>query len=118
MTAMVEEHVDGMIVSDQPENTTYRRSILELTNNARIPVVFPFREDFENGALIAYGSSLADVFYHLAEYTDRILKGAQPSEIPIYLVSKFQLLINLKTAKIIGLTVPPTLLARADEVIE
>jgi putative ABC transport system substrate-binding protein len=118
ITAMVEERVDGMIASDQAEIGTYRRSIVEITNDARIPVVFPFREHFEIGGLIAYGPPIADLFYRLADYTSRILKGAQPSELPIYLVSRLELLINLKTAKILGLTVPPMLLARADEVIE
>jgi putative ABC transport system substrate-binding protein len=118
ITAMVEEHVGGMIVSDQSENGTYRRSIVEVANNARIPAVFPYREHFEIGGLIAYGPSISDIYYHLADYTDRILKGAQPSEMPIYLISKFELLINLKTANMLGLTVPPTLLARADEVID
>ncbi|MBV9113857.1 MAG: ABC transporter substrate-binding protein [Hyphomicrobiales bacterium] len=118
IVAMVEEHMGGMIVSDQSENGTYRRPIVEVANNARIPAVYPYREHFEIGGLIAYGPSIADIYYHLADYTDRILKGAQPSETPIYQVSKFELLINLKTAKILGLTVPPTLLARADDVIE
>jgi putative ABC transport system substrate-binding protein len=118
VSAMAQEHVDGVIVSDQLENVTCRRWIIELAVDARLPMVFPYREQFESGALIAYGPSLANIYQRLAGYVDRILKGDQPSEMPIYLASKFELLINLKTAKLLGLTVPPALLARADVVLE
>jgi putative ABC transport system substrate-binding protein len=118
VSAMVQEHVDGAIVSDQLENVTYRRLIVELADDARLPMVVPYREQFESGGLIAYGPSLANIYRRLAGYVDRILKGAQAGEMPIYLASKFELLINLKTAKVLGLAVPPTLLARADDVIE
>jgi putative tryptophan/tyrosine transport system substrate-binding protein len=110
--------VDGIIVGDQLEHVTYRRLIVSLADNARLPTVFPYREYFEIGGLMTYGPSLADVYRRLAGYVDRILNGEQPGEIPIYLASKFELLINLKSAQAYGLTVPPTLLARADEVIE
>ena len=116
--AMSRERVDGIIVSDQLENVTYGRLIVNLADNARLPAVFPYREQFEVGALMAYGPSLADVFRRLAGYVDQILKGALPGELPIYLASRFELLINLPTAKALGLSIPPSLLVRADEVIE
>jgi putative ABC transport system substrate-binding protein len=115
---MSRERVDGIIVSDQLENVTYGRLIVNLADNARLPAVFPYREQFEVGALMAYGPSLADVFRRLAGYVDQILKGALPGELPIYLASRFELLINLPTAKALGLSIPPSLLVRADEVIE
>jgi putative tryptophan/tyrosine transport system substrate-binding protein len=118
LTAMVQEKVDGVIASDQLENVTYRRLIVDLADNARLPIVFPYREQFDVGALVAYGPSLADVYRRLAGYIDQVLEGVKPGEIPIYLVSKFELLINLKIAKTYGVEIPAALLARADEVIE
>jgi putative ABC transport system substrate-binding protein len=116
--AMEQEQLNGVIVSDQLEHVTYRRLIADLTEKARLPAIFPYREQFEIGGLMAYGPSLADVFRRLAGYIDQILKGTQPGEIPIYLASKFELLINLKAAGVLGLRIPPSLLTRADEVIE
>jgi putative ABC transport system substrate-binding protein len=116
--AMARERVDGIIIGDQLEHVTYRRLIIDLADNARLPTVFPYREQFEIGALMAYGPSLADVYRRLAGYIDQILKGARPGELPIYLASKFELLINQKAARALGLTLPISLLVRADEVIE
>ena len=116
--AMARERVEGMIVGDQLEHVTYRRLIVNLAENARLPTVFPYREQFEVGALMAYGPSLADVYRRLAGYIDQILKGARPGELPIYLASKFELLVNQKAARALGLTLPTSLLVRADEVIE
>ena len=116
--AMVQEHVDGVIISDQAEYFSYRQLIVDLVRAAKLPTVFPFREYFELGALMVYGPSVSDGYRRLAGYVDQILKGAHPGDLPIYLASKFDLLINLKTAKALGITVPPSLLVRADEVIE
>jgi putative ABC transport system substrate-binding protein len=116
--AMAQEHVDGVIVGDQPENITYGQLIVDLVRAARLPTIFPYREYFEIGALIAYGPSVLDLWRRLAGYIDQILKGTPPGDLPIYLASKFDLVINLKTAKVIGITIPPSLLVRADEVIE
>jgi putative ABC transport system substrate-binding protein len=116
--AMAEEHVEALIVGDQLENVTYRRLIVELADNARLPAISPYREHFEIGGLMAYGPSLAELYRRLAGYVDQILRGANPGEIPIYLATKFELLINLRAAQALGLSLAPALLARADEVIE
>jgi putative ABC transport system substrate-binding protein len=116
--AMAQEHVDGVIISEQAENTNNRQFIVDLVHAAKLPAIFPYREYFEIGALMAYGPSSSDSWRRLAGYIDQILKGAQPGDLPIYLQTKFDLLINLETAKALGLTIPPSLLVRADEVIE
>jgi putative tryptophan/tyrosine transport system substrate-binding protein len=116
--AMAQEHADGLIVSVEPNNYTYWRLIVDLAEKARLPTIFPDRVFYEIGGLMSYGSSIADVYRRLAGYVDQILRGAKPGEIPIYLESKFELLLNLKTAKALGLAIPTSLLVRADEVIE
>jgi putative tryptophan/tyrosine transport system substrate-binding protein len=116
--AMAQEHVDGVIIGDQPENTAYGQLIVDLVRAARLPAIFPYREYFEFGALMAYGPSVLDLWRRQAGYIDQILKGTPPGDLPIYLASKFDLVINLKTAKAIGITIPPSLLVRADEVID
>jgi putative ABC transport system substrate-binding protein len=116
--AMAQEHVDGVIIGDQAENTNYRQLIVDLVRAAKLPTIFPYREYFEVGALMAYGPAATDFYRRLAGYIDQILKGAHPGDLPIYLESKFDLLINLKTAKALGITIPPSLLVRADEIIE
>jgi putative ABC transport system substrate-binding protein len=116
--AMTQEHVDAVIIGDQTENITYRQLIVDLVRDAKLPAIFPFREYFEVGALMAYGPSTSDIYRRLAGYIDQILKGAHPGDLPIYLQSRFDLLVNLATAKALGLTIPPSLLVRADEVIE
>src|SRR5215470_939624 len=116
--AMLREHVDAVIIGDQTENITYRQLIIDLVRAAKLPAIFPFREYFEVGALMAYGPSTSDIYRRLAGYIDQILKGARPGDLPIYLQSRFDLLINLATAKALGITIPPSLLVRADEVIE
>jgi putative tryptophan/tyrosine transport system substrate-binding protein len=115
---MSHEHLDGLIVSDTGDNVTYRRLIVSLAEAARLPTVYPYRTYFEEGGLMVYGSNVVAIYRLLASYIDQILRGAKPAETPIYLESKFELLINLKAAKALGLTVPTSLLVRADEVIE
>jgi putative tryptophan/tyrosine transport system substrate-binding protein len=116
--AMTQEHVDGVIISDQGEHFPNRQLIVDLVRAAQLPTIFPYREYFEIGALLVYGPSLLDLYRHLPGYVDQILKGAPPGELPIYLASKFELLINLTTAKALGLRIPPSLLVRADEIID
>jgi putative tryptophan/tyrosine transport system substrate-binding protein len=115
---MSHEHLDGLIVSDSADNFTYRRLIVSLAEIARLPTIYPYRTYFDEGGFMVYGSDIAAIYRWVARYIDRILRGAKPGEIPIYLESKFELLMNLKAAKALGLEIPPTLLARADEVIE
>jgi putative tryptophan/tyrosine transport system substrate-binding protein len=116
--AMVQQRADGLIVSDQSVNATHRRLIVDLVEKARLPAIYPFREHVEIGGLMAYAHSTAELWRRLAGYIDQILRGAKPGETPIYQASKLELLLNLKAAKALGLTFPPGLLARADEVIE
>jgi len=116
--AMAQEHVDGVIIGDQPEHAPYRQLTVDLVRDAKLPAIFPHRENFEIGALMVYGPSVSDIYRRLAVYIDQILKGAQPGDLPIYLASKFELLINLTTARALGLSIPPSLLVRADELIE
>jgi putative ABC transport system substrate-binding protein len=116
--AMAKEHVDVVIVGDQGENYVYRRLIVDLASNARLPAVFPYREYSEIGGLMTYGSSLAAPSRRLASYVDKVLKGTPAGELPIYLESRFDLLLNLTTAKTLGISFQPSLIARANEVIE
>jgi putative ABC transport system substrate-binding protein len=115
---MAQERVDGLIVSDFATHFVHRRLIVDLAQELRLPTVYPFREYFESGGLIAYGSSITDTYTRAAGYIDKILKGASAAEMPIYLEEKFELLINLRKAKALGLTIPTSLLVRANEVIE
>ena len=105
---------DALIVSDAPEHLTYRRLIVELAASSRLPTIYPYREQAEVGGLMAYAPDLLDVYRRAADYVDQILKGTKAVEIPIYLVVKFDLVVNMKAAKAIGLTIPPTLLAHGD----
>ena len=110
---------DGaLIVTPDLTTTLYRDAVIRTTLRYRVPAMYPFRYVAAEGGLISYGVDVADQYRHAAEYVDRILKGAKPRELPVQVPTKFELAINLKTAKALGLTVPPSLLARADEVIE
>jgi putative ABC transport system substrate-binding protein len=116
--AMVRERVDALLVADTGENYTHRRLIVELAAQARLPAIYDQRAYVEAGGLMAYGVDFLELFRGAAGYIDRILKGAKPGELPYQQPSKFELVINLKTAKALGLTIPPAVLARADELIQ
>jgi putative ABC transport system substrate-binding protein len=114
---MAEAHVDALLMQPSGQFLTHRTEIVDLAVQKRLPVIFDVREFAEAGGLMAYGNSIPAVFYRLATYVDKILKGVKPAELPVEQAMKFELVINLKTAKALGLTIPPTLLFQADEVI-
>jgi putative ABC transport system substrate-binding protein len=97
---------------------TERRRLVDLAAKNRLPAVYVQREFVEAGGLMAYGPNLADLFRRAATYVDKILKGAKPGDLPVEQPTKFDLVINIKTVKALGLTIPPSLLGRADEVIQ
>ena len=108
----------GLMVLPDISMTNYREAIVALAARHRMPAVYPARYFATSGGLMSYGTDVAEVFRRAAGYVDRILKGTSPGELPIQAPNKYELVINLKTAKALGLEVPPTLLSRADEVIE
>jgi ABC-type uncharacterized transport system substrate-binding protein len=116
--ALAREPNGGLMVLPDLSMTNYREAIIALAARHRVPAVYPYRYFAESGGLMSYGIDGTDVFRRAAAYVDRILKGTSPGELPIQAPTKYELVINLKTAKTLGLTVPPTLLALADEVIE
>ena len=108
----------ALIVFSSALTSANSKTIIELAARYRLPAVYPFKSFTESGGLMSYGIDRVDLFRRSASYIDRILRGADPGELPIQAPTKFDLAINLKTAKALGLTIPPTLLARADEVFE
>jgi len=108
----------GVIVPPDPFTVVHRETIMKSAQERGIPVIWSYRQFVTEGALISYGPDTADIFRRSASYVDRILRGEKPADLPAQSPTKFELAINLKTAKTLGLTVPPTLLALADEVIE
>ncbi len=116
--SMEQDRADALMVSDEAEHTPNRATIVELAAKGRIPTIYSYREFVEVGGLMAYSIDLADMYRRLANLIDKILRGANPADIPFYQPTKFELSINLKTAKALGLEMPAMLLGRADEVIE
>jgi len=104
--------------SARRQNFAHRRIIAHLATESRLPTLYTYRAQVEVGGLISYGPNLVDQHRHGAEQIALIIKGAKPADLPIRQPTKFELVINLKTAKALGITVPPTVLARAEEVIE
>jgi len=116
--AAVRERVDALIAIEDPLTFDHRERIVRFAIDRRLPAVYGQREFVEAGGLMAYGVNFVDLMRRGASYVDKVLRGTDPSDLPIEQPTKFDLVINLKTAKALGLVVPPTLLARADEVIE
>ena len=110
--------IDIVLVSVRSENIIHRKLVVELATVSRLPTLYPYREYVELGGLISYGPSLAENDRRAAGQIDQILKGGKPGDMRILQPTKFELVINLKTARALGLIVPPSLLARADDVIE
>jgi putative tryptophan/tyrosine transport system substrate-binding protein len=108
----------GMSVIADPFTAQHRGKIIEMAARYRVPAIYPRRIFVADGGLIAYGSDVVDLFKGAAGYVDRILNGEKPADLPVQTPTKYELAINLKTARQLGLTVPPSLLARADEIIE
>jgi putative ABC transport system substrate-binding protein len=115
---LAQTNPDAVLVAPDLLLLTRRRDIAAALVKSKLPAVYPFREYTDVDALMIHGANLGVLFERAAGYVDRILKGAKPAELPVQLATEFELIINLKTAAAIGLTVPPTLIARADEVIE
>ena len=112
------EPSSGLILLPHPITTNNSNHIFELASKNRIPAIYPFRTFAVNGGLVAYGTVESDVYMRAAGYVDRILKGAKPGELPVQNPVKFELVVNLRTARAMGLTIPSSFLIRADEVIE
>ena len=112
------QHPDALISVEDPLTFTYRKRIADFAVAEQLPSLHGFSEEVKAGALISYGANQPDLIRRAASYVDKILKGAKPADLPVQQPTTFELVINLKTARALGLDVPPTLLARADEVIE
>ncbi len=115
---MIKGRANGLAVLSTPMFASQRRRLVELAARNRLPTVYSFRVYVEAGGLMSYGPSTPDMSRRAATYVDKILKGAKPADLPVEQPTRFQLVINLKTAKALGLTIPPSLLGRADEVIQ
>jgi putative ABC transport system substrate-binding protein len=115
---MIKDHDQGMLVTSSAFMFVHRRAITDLAATHRIPAVYEVQAFVEAGGLLSYGVDFSEMQLRAATYVNRILRGAKPADLPIEQPTKFELILNLKTAKALGLAIPPSLLARADEVIQ
>jgi putative tryptophan/tyrosine transport system substrate-binding protein len=118
ISSLVREPGGGLIVLPDAFTASHLKQIIELAARYRLPAIYAVRDYADEGGLMTYGGDAIDMYRRAASYVDQILKGANPANLPVQAQTKFWLVINLKTAKALGLTVPPSLLDRADEVIE
>jgi putative tryptophan/tyrosine transport system substrate-binding protein len=116
--AALRERAHALAAAPSPTFVTHRKPIIDFAAKNGLPAIYPTLEFTDAGGLMSYGPSYHDLFRRAAVYVDKILKGAKPDDLPVELPTRFELVINLKTAKQIGLTIPPNLLARADRVIK
>ncbi len=117
-SAITRGAADALVTFSDPLTAVFRKRIVEFAATSRLPAMYGRREEVEDGGLMSYAPNFADLFRRAATYVDKILKGAKPADLPVEQPTKFELVINLKTAKVLGLTIPPSLLVRADEVIQ
>jgi ABC-type uncharacterized transport system substrate-binding protein len=115
---LLQKRADALLLSTDTLFTSRRVQLVTLAVHHRVPTIYPFREDAEAGGLMSYGSSAIDITRQVGIYTGRILKGEKPADLPVARSTRFELVINLQVAKLLGIDVPATLLASADEVIE
>ncbi|HEY7538999.1 MAG TPA: ABC transporter substrate-binding protein [Methylomirabilota bacterium] len=115
---MGRERVEALIVNDHPANYAHRRLIADLATRAHLPAIAALRDFPEAGGLMAYAADTLAIFRSMAQYTDRILKGARPTDLPFQEPTRYEFIVNLKTAKALGLTIPQSVLVRADEIIQ
>jgi putative ABC transport system substrate-binding protein len=116
--AMAREPAQALLVMTDPMFEAQRERIVDLAAKHRLPAIFGWREFAEAGGLLSYGTNIADTYRRLATYVDKILKGAKPGDLPVEQPTKFEFVINLKTAKALGLTIPQSVLLQADQVIQ
>jgi len=110
--------IDGLLHADTPLFTTHRARLVEAVARRRLPAIYSLRGYVDVGALMSYGPDHPDLYRRAATYVDKILKGAKPADLPVEQPTKFELVINKRAAKAIGLTIPPSLLVRADQIVE
>jgi putative ABC transport system substrate-binding protein len=115
---IVQQHIDGLVVGADGLTQMYQQTIVDWVAGNRVPAIFPAREFVEAGGLIAYGVNYPELYFQLASFVDKLFRGTKPTELPVQQPTKFKLVINARTAKTLGLEIPPTLLVRADEVLE
>ena len=118
LTGMARGSNGGLIVTGSAPAAVHRDLIITLAAQQQLPAIYPFRYFVVQGGLVSYGADPVDQFRRAAGYVDRILRGEKPADMPVQAPTKYETVINLKTAKALGLTIPPSVLARADEVIE
>jgi putative tryptophan/tyrosine transport system substrate-binding protein len=118
LTTIPQSDPDIFVLLTNPFVFTYRKLIVDAVNRFRLASMYGYREFVEDGGMICYGPNTPDTYRRAAEYVDKIFKGAKPADLPVQMPTRFELVINLKTAKALGVQIPPQLLARADEVIE